>query len=88
MLEGNVCHSDGVSGPELLSDINWTSGLDSGAESQSDAPGPKPFAALRTPHSGKDEKRGAGVSKPGLASSHSVHPSGPGEERLGPGKPE
>ncbi|XP_063099644.1 TATA box-binding protein-associated factor RNA polymerase I subunit B-like isoform X2 [Cavia porcellus] len=51
MLEGNVCHSDGVSGPELLSDINWTSGLDSGAESQSDAPGPKPFAALRTPHS-------------------------------------
>ncbi|KAM6149582.1 TATA box-binding protein-associated factor RNA polymerase I subunit B-like [Erethizon dorsatum] len=49
--EGNVRHSDGASGSELLSDTDWASCLESGAESQSDAPVPKPFAAPRAPHS-------------------------------------
>ncbi|XP_005404456.1 PREDICTED: TATA box-binding protein-associated factor RNA polymerase I subunit B [Chinchilla lanigera] len=49
--EGNVHHSDGESGPELLSDTPWSSCLESGAESQSDAPTPRPLAAPRAPHS-------------------------------------
>ncbi|XP_023558192.1 TATA box-binding protein-associated factor RNA polymerase I subunit B [Octodon degus] len=52
VLDGNVPHSDRASGPELLSDTDWASScLESGAESQSDAPVTKPLAAPRAPHS-------------------------------------
>ncbi|XP_021104038.1 TATA box-binding protein-associated factor RNA polymerase I subunit B isoform X2 [Heterocephalus glaber] len=51
VLKDNVHHSDWASGSELLSDASCASSLESGAESKSDVPTPKPFPALRTPQS-------------------------------------
>ncbi|XP_010627363.1 TATA box-binding protein-associated factor RNA polymerase I subunit B [Fukomys damarensis] len=51
VLEDRVHHSDWTNGPELLSDANCTSCLESGAESQSDVPAPKPFPAPKAPQS-------------------------------------